>query len=358
MVALNTPDVILCARLANQQLLCQSLNDPSDVVAHLGAVQSQDYFAAKWALALRLRDASHQQLEDAIADGRVLRTHVLRPTWHFVAPADIRWLLALTRPHVKAQMRPWTRSAGLDEATLARCYGVIERALAGGQSLTRTELAHDLCCAGFATPDRMALANVFIQAELDALVCSGPPRGRQQTYALVDERVAPAPELTREEALAQLTFRYFNSHGPALVQDCAWWSGLSLKDVRRGLELNSARLLREIFDGRDYWFSAGLDLSSSATTYLLPNYDEYTVAYKHRDLYYDAEVNRTGDPRADVPFVNSIVADGRVVGRWTRVPRRNEIAIDVRWSVEPSNTRRRAVDAATERYRAFCAALT
>src|SRR5262249_19713068 len=108
-------DEILTARLANQHLIGPGLDDPADLVAHLGAVQSQDYPAARWGLALRLRNVTNARLNQAFADGKILRTHVLRPTWHFVAQADIRWMVALTGAKIKAQMAPYARSLGLDE---------------------------------------------------------------------------------------------------------------------------------------------------------------------------------------------------------------------------------------------------
>lgn len=353
MTVLNTPDEILRLRLANQHLSSPRLGDPAQLVAHLGAVQAQDYSAARWALAQRLQHATNGQLEEAIADGRILRTHVLRPTWHFVAPADIRWMLELTGPRIKAGMVTYTRGLGLDDAILARSSKAIAQALQGGKSLTRAELGGSLREAGFAFDDGPTLAQVVGRAELDGLVCSGRPRGTQQTYALIDERVPPTPRLTRDEALAELTWRYFSSHGPAVVNDCGWWSGLSLKDVRRGLELNSSRLNRETVDGHTYWFRPDRTPPMPETAYLLPNYDEYTVAYRHRDIYYDAALNRTGNPRLDVPFGNSIVMSGRVVGRWTRATTARQIKVEHHWTIKPSDAQRVALDTAVERYAAF-----
>lgn len=235
---------LLARRLAAHHLLGSRLRDPAALVHHLGAVQAQDYPGARWALALRLASyPTDTQIEDAFQKGHILRTHVLRPTWHFVAPADVRWMLALTAPRVKASVAGSVRSLGLDDAVFARTSAIITSALAGGNSLTRPELGAALHNAGFEL-DPMRLQHVVFRAELDALVISGPPRGKQQTYALLDERVPQvrAHPFERDEALAELTWRYFNSHGPALVADCSWWSGLTMTDVKRGLELNRERL--------------------------------------------------------------------------------------------------------------------
>jgi hypothetical protein len=346
-------DEILQLRLANQHLANNRLSDPTQLVAQLGAVQAQDYSAAKWALGLRLCQATDQLLEESFAKADFLRTHVLRPTWHFVAPADIRWMLALTAPRIKAATASYSRVLGFDEAIFSHSARVIQRALEGGNSLTRAELRVALEQADIAVPDGGWLGRMILQAELDALVCSGPRRGVQHTYALLDERVPPAPLFQVDEALVELTWRYFSSHGPALVQDCSWWSGLPVGEVRRGVELNGWRLDHEVVGGQTYWFHQTSPRSMPQTTYLLPNFDEYTVAYRSRGLYFDRARNWTGNPRHDVPFGNVIVVDGRVVGRWQRTKQRDRLNIESQWSIQPSDAERRALDVATERYIAF-----
>jgi hypothetical protein len=348
-------DDILALRLRNQYLTRPFSGEITDLVAHLGAVQAQDYPAAKWALGLRLRGATHASLEKAFAEGKLLRTHVLRPTWHFVAPADIRWMLELTGPRIKQAMAGHSRSLGLDDETFACAFRVIVRALEGGHSLTRNELASPLRDAGVSLGDPSAIGHVTSLAELAGLVCSGPPRGLQQTYALLEERVAPAARLERDEAIAELTWRYFQSHGPALPRDCSWWSGLTLTEVRRGLAMNSHRLTSMTFEGSDYWFANRGPAELSETVHLLPNFDEYTVAYRARDLYYDRESNRTGNERLDVPFADVIVADGRVAGRWKCSPRQTPKNMGSHWSIEPSCTAERELELAHQRYAEFYA---
>jgi hypothetical protein len=245
------------------------------------------------------------------------------------------------------------RDLGLDEAFLRRSETAILRALEGGHCLTRAELAVALREAGLGVQDGMTMAHITLAAELDGLVCSGPRRGTQQTYALLDERVPAAPTLTIDEALAELIWRYFSSHGPALVQDCAWWSGLPIGQVRRGLELNATRLSPETVDGRTYWFRPAARPRTPEKVYLLPNFDEYTVAYRERDLYYDRVLNWTGNPRNDVPFRNVIVVNGRVVGHWSRTLHQQKLTIYTHWAIEASEAEVRELDAATQRYGAF-----
>src|SRR5690242_18357747 len=244
-------------RLHNQLITRQTFEKPDDVVKWLCAVQAQDYAAAKWAVGLRLQDATDESIEQAFADGTILRTHVMRPTWHFVAPADIRWLLELTAPRIKATMAYYDRQLGLDDALYAHCNEIITRALEGGKHLTRAEQGKALAEAGIVV-EGQRLSHIVSHAELDAVACSGPRRGKQFTYALLAERAPTAKTLPRDEALAELTRRYFTSHGPAKVRDFAWWSGLTMADARAGLEMVGADLGHEEIAGQTYWFPDSL----------------------------------------------------------------------------------------------------
>jgi hypothetical protein len=183
-------------RLINQHIAAAPFEKPSDVVNWLVAVQAQDYFGAKWALGLRLQDAHDAEIDRAFNAGSILRTHVMRPTWHFVMPTDIRWLLALTAPRVHAVNAHRYRELELDDATLKRSRKVLTKALQGEKQLTRDELRDALQAAKIAA-DGQRLAYIVMAAELDGLICSGARRGKQFTYALLDERVPPARPETR-----------------------------------------------------------------------------------------------------------------------------------------------------------------
>src|SRR5262245_24524323 len=168
-------------------------------------------------------------IDELFNEGKILRTHVMRPTWHFVMPEDIRWMLKLTAPRINAVSAYYFRKMELDQAVLARSNAAISKALRG-KHLTREELGQVL---GRAKIDAKGLRLIYlmIRAELDAVICSGPLRGKQFTYALLDERVPKCRTLKRDEALAELTIRYFTSHGPALLRDFVWWSGLTITDA-------------------------------------------------------------------------------------------------------------------------------
>jgi len=341
-------------RLRNQGLTTTRFADPAEVVAWMGAVQSQDYAGAKWALAQRAQGLTDEAVDRAFADGDILRTHVMRPTWHFIAPDDIRWLLALTAPRVNAVNAYYYRSLGLDDAIFSRSTAALEKVLSGGKHLTRRELATELRRAGVAT-DGLRLAFLLIRAELDAVICSGARRGRQFTYALLEERAPQGRTLQREEALAELASRYFTSHGPATLQDFGWWSGLEMSDAKRGIEIARARLSQERAEGQTYWFSsaepAGQGVSQPA--WLLPNYDEYAVAYKDRSAILDRTQIKNLGLSATIVLTHTIVIGGQVVGTWRRTLTKSAAILQVRPFSVLTKAEREAIDKATARYGAF-----
>jgi hypothetical protein len=342
-------------RLHNQLITRQSFAKPDEVVTWLGAVQAQDYAAAKWALGLRLPGATADDIEQAFADGTILRTHVMRPTWHFVSPADIRWLLALTAPRVNAASASYHRKFALDDATFRSCNAALVKALQGGKQLTRPELVSALQQAGIVARDTLRFGLIIMRAELDGIICSGARRGKQFTYALLDERAPQARTLDRDEALAELTTRYFTSHGPATVQDFVWWSGLTVADARLGLAMVGSQLMRELIDGQAYWFATSTlptrDLSQAA--YLLPNFDEYTVGYKDRSAAFDATHTKKLEPRGDILSSHAIVLDGQVVGTWKRTLKKDAVTITPLFFTPLDEAATGAFVASAEHYGAF-----
>jgi hypothetical protein len=342
-------------RLHNQHLAGPPLATPQEVVRWLGAVQAQDYLAAGWALGLRLGYSRDSAIEEAFSTGAILRTHVMRPTWHFVTPADIRWLLALTAPRVHALNAYYYRKSELDAATLARTDALLVAALQGGQHLTRPELAARLEQAGIAPGDGMRLSYIMMHAELNGLICSGPRRGKQFTYALLEERVPAAPPLTHEEALAALAGRYFTSHGPATLKDYCWWSGLSAAEANAGLELVKARLVADAVAGQTYWRTAAPPVTPepAPTAYLLPNYDEYGVGYTNHDAVFDAARAKALDPRGAVVLGHVLVIDGQVAGAWKRTLGKAAVSVTVQTFAPLSAAEQAAVARAAARYGAF-----
>ena len=322
---------ILTRRLRAQRLSGEPFAAMRDAVGWMGAVQSQDYPAAKWALALRtggLTDAEADRLFDA---GEVLRTHLMRPTWHFVLPGDVRWLLELTAPRVKVSMRARHRQLGIDEAVVRRSHAAIASALEVGSPLTRTELGGVLERAG--VPARGEhVTHLLMLAELDALIVSGPRRDKQHTYALMDERAprARSRQLDRDEALAELARRYFTSHGPAQLADYTWWSGLTAAEARRGVALAGPALAEEAIDGVSFWSAPGDPPPAAAgpVLHLLPNYDEFLVAYRDRTVALDPRLDTSPLPRNSV-LANVVLLDGLVRCGWRRRPNGRGVAVEL-----------------------------
>jgi hypothetical protein len=316
-------------RMRNQRLTGDRLASPGEVVGWLGAVQSQDFGPAKWSVGARTAGCDDADLDRAFADGAILRTHVLRPTWHFVQPADIRWLLQLTAPRVHALNAYYYRQQGLDEATLNRCDSLLAAELGGGNHLTRKEVAGLLAGAGV-NAEGLRLGLILMHAELTGTVCSGAPRGKQQTYALLDERAPAAPALSREEALAELAYRYFSSHGPATANDLKWWSSLTVADVTEGIDLAGPRLDREVVDGRTYWF-AGPEPPGppppSPDVHLLQAYDEY-VGYGEGKRLVDTAGIAPQPPPGRAVFNHLVVLDGQLAGRWKRTLSAKGVHVD------------------------------
>jgi hypothetical protein len=350
---MRKPDEVRHIRLHNQGLSSGSFTKPEDTVSWLGAVQAQDYPGAKWGLALRMSGATDAAIERAFAAGRMLRTHVMRPTWHFVTPADIRWLLALTAPRVRAALSHYDRRLAIDATIIRRSNKTIAAALDGGAEATRQELKLALRRAAIAADSVQRLAHLVIHAELEGVICSGSLRGKQFTYALLDERVPRQRVLPRDEALAELTQRYFRSRGPAQVHDFAWWSGLTTADARAGLEMVQRHLASETIEGKTYWFSSTRRTAARPprTAYLLPPYDEYLIAYKDRSAALDSAL-WTRIVRHD-PFSSAIVIDGQVVGGWKQVRRKGKVTIALDVPVSLSSRDRSLVANAASRFGAF-----
>ena len=344
---------IVRQRLYNQHLVGVPFEKPSDVVGWLGAVQAQEYAGAKWAIAQRTQGITDAALEQAFAEGAILRTHIMRPTWHFVTPADIRWMLELTAPRVSALNAHYYRKLELDDSLFVQSHALLAKALQGGQQLTRPELASVLEQSGITTGthDRLRLAYIMMRAELDAVICSGALRGKQHTYALLDERVPQAKTLERDEALAELAKRYFTSHGPATLKDFSWWSGLSASEARAGLEMVKPQFAQEVVDGKTYWFAPNVPTpqAASPTAHLLPAYDEYTIAYKDHSAVLDPQYLE----QVISAYGIVIVIEGHIAGTWKRTFKKGTVTITPSLFTPLGQAEDHALAEAAQRYGAF-----
>lgn len=338
-------------RLAGQFLTTRGPARVVDLVRTLGAVQSQDYADAKWGLALRLDGVTEGTIERAIDEGQILRTHVLRPTWHFVAADDIRWLLALTGPRVSALMGPGNGRLGLDKTVFRKSRSIFEKSLSVEQYLTRTELRERLESGGVRVGSGQRLAHLVMQAELEGVVCSGPRREKQFTYALLEERAPAGSAMTRDEALFELTRRYFSTRGPATIRDFAWWSGLTVADAKRGVDLLDQPLERLTIDEVTYWRAADrMPARNNASAHLLPNYDEYFIGYRDRGAIgiRIADISPVMVTNALVPHV--IIVNGELVGTWKRLVEKGRVVVTAQYQTPLAEAETRRVAAAAERF--------
>jgi hypothetical protein len=318
-------------------------------------VQAQEFAPARWALGLRLQGGiTDAHIARAFDAGRILRTHVMRPTWHFVTPADIRWMLELTAPRIQRALSGFNRRLELDDRTLVQGLAVIERSLGDRQYLTRTELSEKLQAAGL-TMTGHRLAQLVMHAELERVICSGPRRDKRFTYALLAERAPDAQRLSRDEALAELGKRFFRSHGPATVRDFMWWSGLARADAKRAVDMIKARC--EDIDGLHYW-TVGTRARSAIRArrvHLLPIYDEYLVAYRDRRAVPHTSSTIAADAHGAITFQNALIIRGQVAGTWRMIDGPKGLSVHA-FPLRPLRVdERRELAAAIRRYARFLA---
>lgn len=322
-------NVPISARLANQCLSRTSFSRPSDVVAWFGAVQAQDYLGALWGLRRRLKRGSESTVEAALAQRTLIRCWPMRGTLHFVAADDARWITRLLAPRVLERASGFMKRAlDLDATVAARARDVLVRALEGGKRLDRAGLyaaleASKIRCGG------MRGQHILLWLAMDGTLCQTGRIGRHHAFALLDEWLPESRELSGEAAFAELARRYFTSHGPASLQDFAWWAGITQRAAAAAIDAAGEALRREKFGDRDHWSAAKAPRATAARrpqVALLPAYDEYTVAYKDRS--HVAGTGRLGNPMA---LLNPLViVDGRAVGTWQRTLHRDGARVRVR----------------------------
>ncbi len=319
---------IALQRLFNQQIALHSFQTPQQIVAHMGAMQAQDYEMAKWAIGARLNNSHINSVEEALNAHTIFRTHILRPTWHFVSSNDIRWMLNLTAPNILKLLNAGLKKAGINEQVMLQSLKIIEKILANKTALTRNEIMAQLLQNRIQIDESNA-SPIMMYAELKGIVCNGPKKDKQHTYLLLDELVPGNHSLTREEALAQLTKRYFVSHGPATLHDFIWWSGLGVKEARLGLEAIKHELLSEKIEEEEYWFGNIPNIPAKQTqqTHFLPAFDQYIIGYKNRTAslhptHFSSVVTNNGI------FKPSIVKNGEVIGTWKRTIKKDQVLIE------------------------------
>lgn len=328
---------------------------PGDVAGQLTAVQAQEHRYARWSIAQRTAGSPGAPAVDAAFDkGLILRTHVLRPTWHYVSPDDLRWLMRLSGPRVNAGNARRYAELGLDGPALVRSNDVIAQTVADGAQ-TRRELAAALEAHGIST-EGQRIAHMLMHAELTMVICSGPMRGKQHTYAPFDQRVPDGPGPEGDEAIAELAWRYFSTRGPATLTDFSWWSGMRAADARRGLHITQSRLSSCEADGRTYWFADHSAPSPEPRVDLVQCFDELIISYSQtRDVLRTASVSFPVPGHLD-GYSHVLLFDGRLLGHWRQRANRDGLRVETRTSRPLEGTERTALADAIDRYRRFAQA--
>jgi len=320
-----TSEEISKNRIANQKISKSEFKTAKELVSWMGAMQAQDYNMAKWAIGLRVPNSTDKQIETAFNNGEIIRTHLMRPTWHFVANDDLCWMLELTAPQIKTNMMSGSKNYELDTIVLNKCYKIIEHALSGGKNLTRDELKTQFSFSNIDLYENR-LSYILQHAEINGLICSGPMKANKHTFSLLDERIKIKKIFTKDQALAELAIRYFTSHSPATLKDFAWWSGLSVKDSRKALDFVKSSFISEKIGEDIYWFSDTNKNHANSGFHLLPAYDEFLISYKNRTASL-ANVDNKKAISSNGIFYPVIVDNGQVCGLWKRTLTKDNVII-------------------------------
>lgn len=340
-------------RLITQQLDSTKLKTEKELVFWMGAIQAQDFPASKWALGLRLPGSTEKSVELAFDSGDIIRTHVMRPTWHMVSAEDVYWMLELTAPQIKTAARSRDRELELTEEVFTYCNALLEKWLRDSNFLPREELTKLLADAGFSN-DNNRVSHILMRAEIEGIIGSGPTKAGKQTYALLADRVPVKKMLKRDEAAAELARRYFTSHGPATLPDFAWWSGLPVKECRQAIEAIKHDFMIENIDRETYFFHPAFSVTTTENEdiYLLPAYDELIISYKNREatLTYENHLKTVSNNGF---FRPAIVHNSQVIGVWKRTIKAGKTILETDYFGKPGKAIQKQVEKEFEKYVQF-----
>jgi hypothetical protein len=320
-----TPSDIVQLRLSNQQITGQSFRTPQEVLSWFGAIQAQDFMGGKWAIGLRVPKISETDIVKALEEKSIVRTWPMRGTLHFVTPADIRWLLSLLAVRILPRLTPRFKQLEIDDETLRKGKRILVSLLSGHKSATRDDIYNAFEQGGISAKEQRGL-HIIGYAAMEGLICFGALKQKQQTFVLLEEWVPKEKTYSREESLGMLATRYFIAHGPATLQDFVWWTGLSVGDAKRAIELSEHTLHKEIIEGNTYYMQQkNIEKKIPNIVKLLPPFDEYLVGYKDRT----AALESTGNPKSlsAIQYLLSptVLVNGHIVGTWKRQMKQHQV---------------------------------
>ena len=340
-------------RLYNQHLTQTSSVEPAEIVRWLGAVQAQDYLGSLWGIGLRLKSSNESEIEKAIENRKIVRSWPMRGTLHFVAAEDLRWMLQFLTPRVIQRSAGLYKQVELDNKVFSKCNKLLSAALKGGEGLTRKEIYAVWERARISTASQRGL-HILGHLAQTGLICFGARKGRQQTFVLLDEWLPSSKMLQKDQAFAKLTLAYFQSHGPATIQDFSWWSGLTIAEATQAVKSLGAQLVEEKLDTQAYYILPGSKgQKTSQLVFLLPNYDEYFVAYKDRSAAINQNLVKNIPQFGNGIFTSPIVINGLMAGYWKRSFLKDKVLIETNVIASVSKTSIDAMETAARRFGKF-----
>ncbi|WP_257347347.1 winged helix DNA-binding domain-containing protein [Pseudalkalibacillus decolorationis] len=344
---MNNTDFV-SQRLFNHRIDGEKFEKPEEVVKWMGAIQAQNYSQSLWGIGLRMQSGTITNIEQAIADRKIIRTWPMRGTIHFVPPEDAKWMLKLSVQRMLAKDKRRMEQLELDDKIMERCKELFYNALKGGNRLSRPNMMKLLEDADISTKNQRGYHILWYTSQT-GLICQGPMQDKQQTFVLLDEWAPNSKELSREESLAELSRRYFASHGPATIHDFAWWAGLTVTDARLGLEVVKPELISEKINGKEHWMATNAQshkADDKSSVHLLPGFDEYLLGYKDRGAVLDVEHAPKVVPGKNGVFLPTIVVGGQIVGTWERTIKKNSIDITLNPFIQPGDSEEGMIEAA------------
>jgi hypothetical protein len=319
---------ISALRSLNQQISNHKFKTAREIACWMGAIQAQDYNMVKWAFGIRLQDSTEESVNEEIDSGKIIRTHLLRPTWHFVSSDDIYWIQKISADRIRSALSYRDNQLGLTSRIFSKTNSAIEHILKDHNHLTREELIAELVNSGLKLKNEQA-SHIFVRAETEGIICSGRQKKGKPTFALLHEWVpVNKKNYTRDESLKELGYKYFISRGPATVQDFAWWSGLSVREARLGLEYNKSNLISEVIENQTFWFSdySGNNDQNQERVFLLPSYDEFLLSYRDRSASISDNIQKIAVSNNGI-FYPVILSDNQIRGTWKRISKRDNVII-------------------------------
>jgi hypothetical protein len=319
----------IAIRLLNQQLANKQFTSPAEVVSHMGAMQAQDYRMMRWAVAMRTKKPSEEAFRKAYDSGQILRMHLLRCTWQLISAQDYSWMLYLCAPKSIAALNGWMKSnkISISEEEQASVRKIIVQSIGDRTDVTKEDIADSLAMKGMHIDSHRVSYHIRL-AELSGTLVSGDLHPSKATYCLASQKIKTTATIGKDEALALLTTKYFQSHSPATLDDYVWWSGLNATDCKRGIQLLGEKLHVEFWKGRHFYLldSCRTHGFRKGCTLLLPPFDEYLIGYKSRDVVLAPEHSHHAHNKNGV-FYPVIALDGIICGNWS--PHKNTLQTEM-----------------------------